>query len=296
VAGFLTPDSLWLSDGDGGALAQVKSLPEKFVASAHVVEQLEARSPDGTRVPYFVVHRKDAPLDGSTATLLTAYGGFQASETPYYSAMIGKLWLERGGALVLANIRGGGEFGPKWHEAGLTTKRQVIYDDFAAVAKDLIARKLTSPRRLGIRGGSNGGLLMGVELNQHPELWGAVVIEVPLLDMIRIAKIAAGASWQGEYGDVDADPKVMAFWKKLSPYQNLKAGVQYPPPFVFTTTRDDRVGPQHARKYAARMEELKLPFYYFENTEGGHGEGADLKQKARTQALIMTYLQQRLMD
>jgi prolyl oligopeptidase len=228
--------------------------------------------------------------------LMTAYGGFQVSETPYYSATTGKLWLERGGAFVLANIRGGGEFGPAWHEAGLTTKRQIIYDDFVAVAKDLIARKITSPRRLGIQGGSNGGLLMGVQFTQHPELWNAVVIQVPLLDMLRISKIAAGASWQGEYGDVNADPGAMAFWLKTSPYHNLKTGVKYPEPFIFTTTKDDRVGPQHARKFAALMEEMKLPFYFYENTEGGHGAGADLKQAARVSALTMTYLQLKLMD
>ncbi len=175
-------------------------------------------------------------------------------------------------------------------------KRQIIYDDFAAVAKDLFARKITSPRRLGIMGGSNGGLLMGVEFTQHPDMWRAVVIQVPLLDMIRISKIAAGASWQGEYGDVNADPAVMAFWQKTSPYQNLKSGVAYPKPFIFTTTKDDRVGPQHARKFAAKMEAMGLPFYYFENTEGGHGAGADLKQAARVTALTMTYLQEQLMD
>ena len=296
VTGFLTPSSLSLADVSSDSLATMKSLPPKFDASKDIVEQLEATSSDGTKIPYFVVHRKDIKLDGSTPTLMTAYGGFQVSETPYYSATTGKLWLERGGAFVLANIRGGGEFGPAWHEAGLTTKRQIIYDDFVAVANDLIARKITSPRRLGIQGGSNGGLLMGVQFTQHPELWNAVVIQVPLLDMIRISKIAAGASWQGEYGDVNADPAVMAFWLKTSPYQNLKTGVKYPEPFIFTTTKDDRVGPQHARKFAALMEEMKLPFYYYENTEGGHGAGADLKQAARVQALTMTYLQEKLMD
>jgi prolyl oligopeptidase len=296
VSGFLTPSSVWLTDAKSGSLATVKSLPAKFDAAKDVVEQFEAASSDGTKIPYFVVHRKDIKLDGSTPTLMTAYGGFQVSETPAYSGTTGKLWLERGGAYVLANIRGGGEFGPAWHEAGLTTKRQIIYDDFTAVAKDLIARKITSPRRLGIQGGSNGGLLMGVEFTQHPELWNAVVINVPLLDMIRISKIAAGASWQGEYGDVNADPAAMAFWLKTSPYHNLKAGVKYPEPFIFTTTKDDRVGPQHARKFAARMEEMKLPFIYYENTEGGHGSGADLKQAAHSTALTMTYLQQKLMD
>lgn len=296
AAGFLTPSTLYLTDVTDGHLAEVKAIAPKFDASRDVVEQLEATSSDGTKIPYFVVHRKDIAYDGTTPTLMTAYGGFQVSQTPYYSGTTGKLWLERGGAYVLANIRGGGEFGPAWHEAGLGTKRQIVYDDFTAVAKDLMARKITSPRRLGIEGGSNGGLLMGVEFTQHPELWNAVVIQVPLLDMIRISKIAAGASWQGEYGDVNADPAVMAFWRKLSPYHNLKAGVTYPEPFIFTTTKDDRVGPQHARKFAARMEEMKLPFLYYENTEGGHGAGADLKQAARTTALTMTYLQRKLME
>jgi prolyl oligopeptidase len=295
TSGFIDPSALWLADTSAGTVEKLKTLPPKFDAAGLVVEQFEAASSDGTKIPYFVVHRKGAPLDGSTPTLLTAYGGFQVSNTPAYSAIVGKLWLERGGAYVLANIRGGGEFGPAWHEAGLGVKRQIIYDDFAAVAKDLIARKITSPRRLGIEGGSNGGLLMGVEFTQHPELWRAVVIEVPLLDMIRISKIAAGASWQGEYGDVNADPAVMAFWLKTSPYQNLKAGVAYPEPFIFTTTKDDRVGPQHARKFAAKMEQMGLPFYYYENTEGGHGAGADLKQVAHTSALTMTYLQRKLM-
>jgi prolyl oligopeptidase len=297
VSGFLTPSTLEFVDLDTAqAPTAIKTLPAKFDASKHVVEQREATSTDGTKIPYFVVRPKDAPLDGSTPTLLSAYGGFMASSTPSYQPLTGKLWLERGGAYVLANIRGGGEFGPKWHEAGLSTKRQIIYDDFAAVAGDLVASKLTSPRRLGIQGGSNGGLLMGVELVQHPELWNAVIIAVPLLDMIRISKIAAGASWQGEYGDVNADPKVMAFWQKTSPYQNLKSGAKYPQPFIWTTTRDDRVGPQHARKFAARMEEYQLPFYFYENTEGGHGSGADLAQRSRVEALTMSYLLQKLRD
>ena len=296
TSGFLTPPALALTDAATATATRVKTLPAKFDASRDVVEQFEAVSTDGTKIPYFVVHRRDIKYDGSTPTLLYAYGGFLASETPNYSAATGKLWIERGGAYVLANIRGGGEFGPAWHEAGLTTKRQIIYDDFAAVGRDLIARRITSPRRLGIQGGSNGGLLMGVEFTQHPELWHAVVIDVPLLDMIRIGKIAAGASWQGEYGDVEADPAVRAFWQKTSPYHNLREGVAYPEPFIFTTTKDDRVGPQHARKFAAKLEAMGLPFYYYENTEGGHGSGADLKQTARTTALTMTYLQRKLME
>ena len=295
-AGFTTPSALYLIDAAKGSVEQIKTLPAKFDASNMEVEQLEATSTDGTKIPYFIVHKKGLPYDGTTPTILNAYGGFQSSSTPFYSGTTGKLWLERGGAFVLANIRGGGEFGPAWHEAGLGVKRQIIYDDFAAVAQDLIARKITSPRRLGIRGGSNGGLLMGVQMTQHPELYRAISIEVPLLDMLRISKIAAGASWQGEYGDVNADPAVKAFWEKLSPYHALKPGVNYPEPFIFTTTRDDRVGPQHARKFAAKMEAMGLPFYYYENTEGGHGSGADIKQSARTNALTMTYFIEKLMD
>jgi prolyl oligopeptidase len=296
VTNFLTPPSLWLADAASGDVKQIMSQSAKFDASGLVAEQREAVSSDGTRIPYFLVHRKDIKLDGNNPTLLYAYGGFEASETPAYSATTGKLWLEHGGVYALANIRGGGEFGPAWHEAGLGTKRQIIYDDFAAVAKDLIATKVTSARRLGIRGGSNGGLLMGVQFTQHPELWNAVIIDVPLLDMIRISKIAAGASWEGEYGSVENDPAVRAFWEKTSPYQNLRKGAAYPEPFIFTTTKDDRVGPQHARKFAARMEEYGLPFYYYENTEGGHAAGANLRQTAHTNALEMIYLTRKLMD
>ncbi|WP_395337576.1 prolyl oligopeptidase family protein [Novosphingobium sp. BL-8H] len=294
--GFTTPSSLYLVDAAAGSAEPVKSLPARFDASGLVVDQFEAKSTDGTAIPYFLVHRKDAPLNGSTPVLLDAYGGFQVSSTPSYSGTIGKLWLERGGAFAVANIRGGGEFGPAWHEAALKTKRQVAYDDFASVARDLIGRKVTSPQKLGIIGGSNGGLLMGVEMTQFPELYNAVVIQVPLLDMIRISKIAAGASWQGEYGDVYADADARAFWLKNSPYHALKKGLKYPEPYIFTTTRDDRTGPQHARKFAARMEQLGLPFYYYENTEGGHGSGADIKQSAKTSALWMTYLARKLED
>ncbi|MBV9929653.1 MAG: S9 family peptidase [Alphaproteobacteria bacterium] len=296
VTSFLTPPSLWLADAGTAEARQIKAQPAKFDASNLVAEQFEATSSDGTRVPYFLVHRRDMPLNGNNPTLLYAYGGFESSMTPAYSSTTGKLWLEKGGVYALANIRGGGEFGPKWHEAGLGAKRQIIYDDFAAVAKDMIARKVTSPRRLGIRGGSNGGLLMGVQFTQHPELWNAVIIDVPLLDMMRISKIAAGASWEGEYGSVDKDPAIRAFWEKTSPYHALRKDGRYPEPFIFTTTKDDRVGPQHARKFAARMEEFGLPFLYYENTEGGHAAGANLKQAAHTNALEMVYLTRKLMD
>ena len=295
LTGFLTPPSVWLGDAKGGTLRVARSQPPLFDASTDEVEQLFATSKDGTRVPYFVVHRKGMPLDGANPTLLNAYGGFQVSETPNYSAYLGKLWLEKGGVYVLANIRGGGEFGPAWHEAGLMTHRQRIYDDFAAVGHDLVTRKITSPAHLGIEGGSNGGLLMGVEMEQHPDLWKAVVIQVPLLDMLGYEHIAAGASWVGEYGSVRV-PEQREFLASISPYNQLKAGVHYPEPLILTTTKDDRVGPQHARKFAAKMTEYGEPYYFQEITEGGHGAGADLKQEAGTYALIYTYLGGKLME
>jgi prolyl oligopeptidase len=295
VEGFLTPPSLWLGDAANGSFAPAKSQKPQFDTSNDVVEQLEATSKDGTKVPYFVVHRKDMRLDGSNPTLLTAYGGFQVANTPSYSPVVGKLWLEHGGVYVLANIRGGGEFGPAWHEAGLKTHRQRIYDDFYAVAQDLVARKITSSRRLGIIGGSNGGLLMGVEFTQHPEMWGAVVIQVPLLDMLGFEHLSAGASWVGEYGSTSV-PQERAFLASISPYNQLRRDVNYPEPLIFTTTKDDRVGPVHARKFAARLEEFHKPFFYDEITEGGHGEGADNKQAARTDAEYFTYLMMKLMN
>ncbi len=293
VTGFLDPTTLWSVDAANPAPKQVKALPAKFDAANHVVEQFEAVSTDGTRIPYFIVHRKDIALDGSTPTIMTAYGGFEVSNTPSYGAITGKLWLERGGSYVLANIRGGGEFGPAWHQAGLKTKRQIIYDDFAAVARDIFARKLSSPERFGIYGGSNGGLLMGVEFNQHPELWKAVAIQVPLLDMIRYEQIAAGASWVDEYGSVSV-PAEKAFLEKISPYANIKKGGAYPEPYIWTTTKDDRVGPQHARKFAARLKEYGLPYLFYEDTAGGHSGDADIEQGARLQALQMTYFAEKL--
>jgi prolyl oligopeptidase len=295
VQGFLTPTSLLLGDPGTQTLKESKSLKPQFDASQDVVEQLEAKSKDGTMVPYFVVRRKDLQYDGSNPTLLTAYGGFQVANTPSYSGTVGKLWLERGGVYVLANIRGGGEFGPAWHEAGLKTNRQRIYDDFAAVGEDLVTRKITSPRRLGIEGESNGGLLMGVEFTQHPEMWNAVIIGVPLLDMLRYEQIAAGASWVGEYGSVSI-PEQRAFLASISPYNQLKTDVNYPEPLIFTTTKDDRVGPVHARKFAARLAELHKPFFYYEIIEGGHNTGANLKESAETRAVDFIYLARKLMD
>jgi prolyl oligopeptidase len=295
LAGFLNPPSLMLGNGADGSLKTAKAQKPLFDASDLTVDQLEATSKDGTRVPYFVVHRKTMSYDGNNPTLLTAYGGFQVSETPNYSAPNGKLWLERGGVYALANIRGGGEFGPAWHEAGLKTHRQRIYDDFYAVAQGLVTRRITSSRRLGIMGGSNGGLLMGVQFTQHPEMWQAVVIQVPLLDMLAFEHMSAGASWVGEYGSASV-PEERKFLASISPYNQLRPGVKYPEPLIFTTTKDDRVGPVHARKFAARMQEFGYPFFYDEITEGGHAAGADNRQEARTRAEVITYLMMKLMD
>jgi prolyl oligopeptidase len=294
TTGFLTPPQLLVVNLGTGSMQLVKELPAKFDASRDVVEQLETFSKDGTRIPYFVVHPAGIKMDGSTPTILNAYGGFLVSRTPQYDPDLGKLWLERGGAYVLANIRGGGEFGPKWHEAGLKTHRQRIYDDFAAVGADLIARGFTSAQRLGIKGGSNGGLLMGVEFTQHPEMWEAVDIEVPLLDMLRYEQIAAGSSWVAEYGSV-ANPEERQFLASISPYHNLKAGIQYPQALIWTTTKDDRVGPQHARKFAAKLAELKVPYLFYEVVEGGHGAGATPSEHAHTVAMEYAYFASKLM-
>ena len=295
VQSFTVPTTLWKVNAATGAVQKVKAIPPRFDAKGLVTEQFQATSKDGTKIPYFVVHRADIKYDGSTPTIMTAYGGFQISETPAYQATRGKLWLEKGGAYVRANIRGGGEFGPAWHEAGLKTRRQIVYDDFAAVGEDLIRRRITSPRRLGIYGGSNGGLLMGVEMTQRPDLWHAVAIEIPLLDMLRYEKLSAGSSWVGEYGSMSV-PAERAFWEKTSPYQALRKDKAYPEPFIWTTTKDDRVGPVQARKFAARMKEYGLPYLFWENTEGGHASGANLKQSARQIALEITYFTRKLMD
>jgi prolyl oligopeptidase len=293
VAGFLTPTRLMLADLRKNTLTETKSLPAKFDASRDVVEQFQAKSSDGTHIPYFIVHPANIKMDGSTPTIIYAYGGFQASQTPSYSADLGKLWLERGGAYVLANIRGGGEFGPAWHEAGLKTKRQIIYDDFAAVAQDLIAKQFTSPAHLGIRGGSNGGLLVGVEFTQHPELWSAVDIGVPLLDMLRFEQIAAGSLWVGEYGTVNK-PDERAFLASISPYNNLRPDVRYPQAFIWTTTKDDRVGPQHARKFAAKLSAMGVPYFYYEVIEGGHGSGSTPVEHAQMAAREYDYFARKL--
>jgi prolyl oligopeptidase len=292
---FLTPSTLYALDSNATRARALRSLPAQFDASPYVSEQYEAVSRDGTRVPYFVLRRRDAPFNGENPTLLYAYGGFQVSYTPAYSPNVGKLWLDRGGVYVLANIRGGGEFGPAWHQAGLRTHRQVIYDDFYAVERDLVERRITSPRRLGIMGGSNGGLLMGVMLNQHPEMINAAVVQVPLLDMLRYDQLLAGASWVDEYGS-PSNPEERAFLETITPYQNLRRRDDFPVPFVVTSTKDDRVHPGHARKYVARMQELGMPVLYYENIDGGHAAAANLNEAARRRSLEYTYLMQRLMD
>lgn len=292
---YITPPTLYALERNATATRAIRSLPPLFDASRYVSEQFEAVSADGTRVPYFVIHARDIQLNGQNPTLLYAYGGFQVSMTPGYSANVGRLWLDRGGVYVMANIRGGGEFGPAWHQAGLKTNRQVIFDDFYAVERDLVARGITSPRRLGIQGGSNGGLLMGVMLNQHPEMINAAVVQVPLLDMLRYDQLLAGASWVDEYGSPSV-PEERGYLETMSPYQNLRRRDDFPLPFVLTSTKDDRVHPGHARKYVARMIELGMPVLYYENIDGGHSAAANLNEAARRRALEYTYLLQRLAD
>jgi prolyl oligopeptidase len=254
-----------------------------------VTEQFEATSRDGTKIPYFIARRANLKLDGSNPTLLYGYGGFQNSELPWYSGAFGKGWLEPSGVFVLANLRGGGEFGPEWHRAAQKENKQRTWDDMAAVAEDLIARKITSPKHLGILGGSQGGLLTTTTMVQRPELLGAVVSQVPLVDMLRYHKLLAGASWIAEYGDPDK-PDERAFIAKYSPYQNVRKDAKYPPAFIYTSTRDDRVHPGHARKMVARMREQGHEVLYFENIEGGHGAAANNEQSARMWAQTFTYL------
>ena len=290
---FLTPDSLSLGRSGSDTREPLKARPAFFDAAGMRVEQLFATSKDGTRVPYFVVWPKGARADGENPTLLYGYGGFRVSQVPWYSAGFGTAWYARGGVLVVANIRGGGEYGPAWHQAALRENKQKSYDDFAAVAEDLIARRITSPHRLGIQGGSNGGLLVGAVMLQRPELFGAVVCSVPLLDMQRYHRLLAGASWMAEYGDPDK-PGDWAFISRYSPYQNVRAGTKLPAVLFTTSTRDDRVHPGHARKMAARMLEQGHPALYYENMEGGHGGAADNAQRADLLALEFAFLWQQL--
>jgi prolyl oligopeptidase len=294
VTDYLTPTTLMMAEvgGPASAVEALKTMPAFFDASKDVVEQHFATSKDGTKVPYFLVRPKDLKYDGSAPTLLYGYGGFEISLTPGYSGGVGMGWLEKGGVYAVANIRGGGEYGPRWHQAALKQNRHKAYEDFAAVAQDMIARKITSPKRLGIQGGSNGGLLTGNMLMQYPELFGAVVVQVPLLDMKRYNHLLAGASWMAEYGNPDTAD--WQFIQKFSPYHLFDPAKTYPPTIFMTSTRDDRVHPGHARKMMAKMLDAGKDVRYYENIEGGHGGAANNKQSAHMSALAYTFLWQQL--
>jgi prolyl oligopeptidase len=296
VTDYLTPSTLWYHNAQTGALETLKSTPARFDASNHMVEQFEVTSRDGTRIPYFVIRPRSMKMDGSTPTLLYGYGGFQVPMVPSYLGTTGKLWLEQGNAYVVANLRGGGEFGPEWHQTAQGANKQRSWDDFIAVAEDIIRRRITSPRRLGVVGGSQGGLLVGTAITQRPELFNAAIIRVPLFDMLRYHQMGgAGASWIGEYGNPDI-PEERAWIEAYSPYQLLTPGRTYPAPFILTSTKDDRVVPGHARKAAARLAALGQPYYYYENIDGGHSAAANLRESARRLALEFTYASRRLVD
>jgi prolyl oligopeptidase len=289
VSGFLQPTTLYYGTIGQGEAQAIKHSPSFFDASKYVVSQHFATSKDGTRVPYFEIAPKNLKANGANPTLQYGYGGFEISLQPNYSGNVGRAWLEKGGVYVIANIRGGGEYGPRWHKAALKANRLRAYEDFAAVSQDLFARKITSPQHLGAMGGSNGGLLMGNMLTLYPQLYGAVVSQVALLDMQRYTHLSAGASWIAEYGDPDK-PAEWAWLKTFSPYTNAKAGQKYPPVLFTTSTRDDRVGPVHARKMYAKLQGLGYDTSFYENIEGGHGAAADNKQSAFMNALGYTYL------
>ena len=290
---YLTPTTLSIGT-IGKVPEELKRLPHFFDSVGMQISQHFATSSDGTKVPYFMVAKKDLNLDGKNPTLLYGYGGFEISLQPNYSATVGRAWLTQGGVYVVANIRGGGEYGPRWHQAALKENRLRAYEDFAAVAKDLVARGVTSKQRLGIQGGSNGGLLVGNMITLYPELFEAGVCQVPLLDMKRYNKLLAGASWMAEYGNPDY-PDQWAYIRKFSPYQNVQPSVAYPKVLFTTSTRDDRVHPGHARKMMAKMESQGHAVWYYENIEGGHGGAANNKQSAFMQALAYTFLKQELM-
>lgn len=290
--GYLQPRRLILREA--GVSSEIKTMKSYFNEAAFLTEQFWVKSKDGVQIPYTVVRAKDLTYDGQNPTLLYGYGGFQVSLMPTYSASIGREWLEKGGVYVVANIRGGGEFGPEWHKAAMKENKQKSYDDFIAIAEDLIARKITSPKHLGIQGGSNGGLLVGAVTMQRPELFNAVVCQIPLLDMIRYTKLPPGASWAGEYGDPD-DPKFHEIILKYSPYQNVSPTKKYPKIYFQTTQADDRVHPGHARKMAARMKEFGHDILFFESADDGHGGGGvKPEDQARTSAYIWVYLHQQL--
>ena len=289
---YLTPTTLSIATV-GQEPELLKSMPVFFDADGLTVEQHFATSDDGTKVPYFLVRRADLALDGTAPTLLYGYGGFEISLTPGYSGGLGRAWLEQGGVYAVANIRGGGEYGPRWHQLALQENRHRAYEDFSSVAKDLVTRGITSRAHLGVQGGSNGGLLTGNMLTQYPELFGAVVIQVPLLDMKRYSHLLAGASWMAEYGDPD-DPAQWEFIQTFSPYHLFDADREYPPVLFTTSTRDDRVHPGHARKLAAAMIEAGKDVTYYENIEGGHGGAANNEQASFMQALAYRFLWERL--
>ncbi len=291
VSGYLEPTTLYY--GTLGSVATktapIKHAPRFFDASKYHVERNFAQSKDGTRVPYFVVASKTIKPDGSNPTILYGYGGFEISMQPHYSGSVGRAWLAHGGVFVVANIRGGGEYGPRWHQAALKAQRPRAFEDFAAVAQDLVARGITSRAHLGAMGGSNGGLLVGNMLTEYPQLFSAIVCEVPLLDMKRYTHLSAGASWIAEYGDPDK-PDEWAYISTFSPYQNVHKDGKYPPVLFTTSTRDDRVGPAQARKMAAKMLGYGDDASLYENIEGGHGGAADNKQAAFMAALGYAYL------
>ncbi|WP_373395849.1 prolyl oligopeptidase family serine peptidase [Algoriphagus halophilus] len=284
---------MYIANAESNTIKPFKSLTSYFDGTKYKVDQFMSTSKDGTLIPYFMVSSKTMEKDGNNPTLLLAYGGFGESREPFYDATIGTLWLDNRGVFVLANIRGGGEFGPKWHQAGIKEKRQNVFDDFHSVAEDLIKKKITSPTHLGIMGSSNGGLLVGVAFTQRPDLYNAVVCQSPILDMQRFNKLLAGASWIGEYGNPDI-PEEWNYIKKYSPYHNLKSDMDYPEVYFYASTRDDRVHPGHARKMAAKMIDMDYPVYYYENFEGGHRGSSTNEQLAKSRAMIFSYLLMKL--
>ncbi len=295
VTDFLSPSRLYLYDGQTTRLEQIKSAPSYFDAAGMEVEQFEAASADGTKIPYFIVKPAGMAMDGSTPTLLSGYGGFQVPRLPAYLGTTGKLWMSRGGAYVLANLRGGGEFGPMWHQTAIRENKQRTWDDFIAVAQDLVTRGFTSPTHLGIQGGSQGGLLVGTAFTQRPDLFDAAIVQIPLFDMLRYHEIGRGASWIGEYGD----PRIAeqrAWIEPYSPYQKLDEDKDFPKPFYITSTADDRTHPAHGRKAAAKMAANGDEYLYYEDMVGGHSGGVDNEQRAKLLALQNVYLMKQLMD
>ena len=289
---FTQPTGLYFSK-DSEEFKKIKSLPRKFDPSVYEVNQFFSQSKDGTEIPYFQISRNDMVLNSSNPTLLYGYGGFEISLTPSYLSAFSRKWLDQGGVYVIANIRGGGEYGPKWHQSALKANRQRAYDDFISIAEDLISKGVTSPKNLGIRGGSNGGLLVGAVVTQRPDLFNAVICAVPLLDMYRYDKLLAGASWVDEYGDPDNEDE-WEFIKKYSPYQNVFPNREYPEIYFYTSTKDDRVHPGHARKMAKKMLDQGHKIIYYENVEGGHSAASNYEQSAFMSALQLEYLNDKL--